>query len=158
MKTAIIYSSTHGTTEKVASRLAEILGIENIKLFNLRNESTIDISVFDTVIIGGSIHAGNIQMRIKKFCKINLLALLDKKLGLFMCGMNEPEYEKEFRNAFPELLREHASATCIPGGEFLFDKMNFFQRAIVTKISGIKESVSKIDDSKIIMFADELKN
>lgn len=158
MKTAIIYSSTHGTTEKVAARLATLLGNENTGLFNLRNESNIDISAFDTVIIGGSIHAGNIQMRIKKFCKSNLLALLDKKLGLFMCGMNEPEYEKEFRNAFPDLLREHAIATCIPGGEFLFENMNFFQRAIVSKISGIKESVSRIDDSKIISFAEALKN
>ncbi len=156
MKTAIIYSSTHGTTAKVAAQLSRLLEHQNIVILNLKENSNVDLVQFDTVIIGGSIHAGQIQMRIRKFCRANLLTLLEKKVGLFMCGMNQPEFEKEFTNAYPALLAEHAVATCLPGGEFLFEKMNFFQRAIVKKNSGIKESVSHLDEEKVQAFANRL--
>jgi menaquinone-dependent protoporphyrinogen oxidase len=67
--------------------------------------------------------------------------------------MNEPEYQAQMEKAFPEILRKHATAMDTMGGEFLFDKMNFFQRLIVQKISGIKNTVSRINMEKISIFA-----
>ncbi len=158
MKTAVIYASTHGTTEKVATQLKEILGNENTDIINLKKQKKIDLSQFNKVIIGGSIHAGNIQMKIKKFLKDNKEILLKKELGLYLCCMNKPDYEKQFNNAFPEELRQHAKATQIMGGEFIFEKMNFFQKAIVKKVSGFSRSFSTIDDAKIKEFASKMQS
>lgn len=157
MKTAIIYASTHGTTEKVALKMKELGGPENTFLFNLKEGSPFDLNAFDAIIVGGSVHAGMLQKRVKDFCKEHTLELLQKPLGLFLCGMNEPEYEQQLEKNYPEILRQHATAMDTLGGEFLFDKMNFFQKMIVKKISGISESVHKINDEKINEFVSAMK-
>jgi menaquinone-dependent protoporphyrinogen oxidase len=156
MKTLIVYASAHGTTEKVAHSIARSMDNGHVEIINLKKENPFDLSVYDRIIVGGSIHAGQIQGRVKQFCEKNMLQLLEKQLGLFLCCMNEPEYQAQFERAFPELLRKHASSSKIMGGEFLFDKMNFFQRLIVRKISGINESVSKIDEKSLQQFAEEM--
>ena len=158
MRTAIVYASKHGTTEKVARQIQEELGEDKAQLFNLKNNPKFDLSHFEQVILGGSIHAGQIQKRVKDFYQQNAPELLDKRLGLFLCCMHEEEAENQFKNAYPEMLRNHALSSKIMGGEFRFDKMNFFERAIVKKIAGISESVSKIDASKIQEFVEEMKN
>ncbi len=129
--------------------MQQLLGEKNTSVINIQKNKNIDLSKFDRVIIGGSIHAGMIQKKIKDFCNNHLEELLQKSLGLFYCGMNEPEYDSQMEKAFPQALRNHAKSKQVIGGEFLFEKMNFFQKLIVKKISGIKESVSKIDDDKI---------
>ena len=158
MKTAIIYASSHGTTEKIAKQIQFGLGADSTRLINLKETKALDLSMFDALIIGGSIHAGQMQGRVKTFCKKNMVDLLQKRVGLFMVGMNEPEFENEFNNAFPELLRNHAITSKCVGGEFLFEKMNFFEKLIVKKISGISENVSKIDEGKVAELLLELNN
>ncbi len=158
MQTAIVYTTTHGTTEKVVAKMQDLLGKQDTVTFNLKNKKDIDLSQFEGIIIGGSIHAGMIQKRVKDFCRENMSVLLQKPLGLFICGMNVPEYQSQLEKAFPEELRKHAKSTKVVGGEFLFEKMNFFQKLIVKKISGIKESISKIDENMIEEFIMEFKS
>ncbi|NTW24494.1 MAG: flavodoxin [Lentimicrobium sp.] len=156
MKTAIVYRSHHGTTEKVANMISEEIGKENTRLFNLKKEKLIDLSKFDRVIIGGSIHAGSIQKSVKEFCAGNMVALLEKPLGLFLSCMEDQKAREQFDSAYPELLRSHARSCKITGGEFNFDKMNFLEKAIIRKVSGIKESVSKINESGIKELVSEM--
>src|SRR5665647_1839513 len=112
MKTAIVYMSKHGTTAKIVKIISEHLTHQSYDVFNLRNDNTPDISGYDFVIIGGSIHAGMIQKRVKQFCINNTIILLDKKVGLFLCCMEVGEKANEqFNNAFPAELREHAFYT-----------------------------------------------
>ena len=157
MKTLIAYASTHGTTGKVAQRIAEMLNDPNVEIVNLKQETPADLSPFDRIIVGGSIHAGQVQGRVKQFCEKNMLSLLEKPLGLYLCGMNEPEYQAQFERAFPELLRRHAKSTRTMGGEFLIDRMNFFQRLVVKKISGVHETVSKMDEEALQAFVAEME-
>jgi menaquinone-dependent protoporphyrinogen oxidase len=156
MRTAVIYSTTHGTTEKVAKMISEQIGDDSVSLYNLKKRPGPDLAEFERVIIGGSIHAGRIQNAVSKFCKASMVELLQKETGLFLCGMNVPDYQKQFEDAFPELLRSHAKSTSVVGGEFLFDRMNFFQKLIVKKVSGITGSASKIDQEKIREFVNEM--
>ncbi len=155
MKTAIIYASSHGTTEKIAKEIQKQMS-DNTSIFNLKTSKKIDPDEFDQIIIGGSIHAGRMKSRVKEFCKKNLETLLQKRIGLFMVGMNEKDFETEFNNAYPEELRKHSISNKNVGGEFLFEKMNFIEKAIIKKISGIKESVSKINDDKIKELVEEM--
>jgi menaquinone-dependent protoporphyrinogen oxidase len=153
MSTLIFYATRHGCTEKAAEILKSKLD-DDVTMVNLKNNKKPDLSAFDTIIIGGSIHAGKMQSNLKKFIGQNLDSLLKKKLGLFLCCMEEGEKAREqFDEAYPEELRNHASATGLFGGAFDFDRMNFFERAIVKKIAKIDANVSKIKEDNIQEFA-----
>ena len=58
----------------------------------------------------------------------------------------------DFKNAFPESLRNHASAKGLFGGELLFDKMNFFERIIVRSKSGARGNVYHLNQPAIQSF------
>jgi menaquinone-dependent protoporphyrinogen oxidase len=157
MKTAIIYASNHGTTEEVAGKIQQGLGEDKARLFNLKHKNHFDLSQFDQIIVGGSIHAGSVQKRVRNFIDKNQPELLEKRLGLFLCCMHEQEAETEFNNAYPEILRSHATSKKIMGGEFRFERMNFIEKALVKKIAGINQSVYKVDENKIKEFVEEMQ-
>jgi menaquinone-dependent protoporphyrinogen oxidase len=153
MSTLIVYITSPGCTEKAAQMLAEQLKDE-VNLVNMKKRSRLDFSLYDTIIIGGSIHAGRIQGRVKRFCQAHLDTLKQKRLGLFLCCMEEGDNaQKQFDEAYPAELRAHAAANGLFGGEFNFDRMNFIQRAIIKKIAGTTENVSKIKKDNIHQFA-----
>jgi len=158
MRTAVVYASNHGTTEKVAQNIKEGLGEEKAQLFNLKKDKNFDVFQFDQIIVGGSIHAGQIQKRVKQFLEKYTQELLQKRLGLFLCCMHEDEAENQFNRVFPEKLRSHAISKKIMGGEFLFEKMNFVEKVLIKKIAGVQESVSKINHNEIETFVKEIKN
>lgn len=58
MKTIIIYRSKTGFTEKYAKWLAESLSCRAIPY---DEKSSLDLSLYDTIIYGGSFHAGSIR-------------------------------------------------------------------------------------------------
>lgn len=153
MKALIIYMSTHGTTEKVVDRLSNLLGYNTSTIVNLKNQEVPDLDKFDTVIIGGSVHAGKIQKKIRKYCDSHLHKLLEKQLGLFMCYMDIKNEDQEFENSFPKSLIDHAKATGFFGGEFNFDKMNLIEKFIAGKVTGNSKSVSRINSQAINHFA-----
>jgi len=158
MKTGIIYISKHGTTEKVARIIANKLNSGKTVLINLSKDKIDDIETFDRIIIGGSIHMASIHKKTKKLCESNKSILLTKNLGLFLCCMEKSEKSiEQFENAFSEDIRKHASSSALLGYEYNFDKMNFFERALVKKISGFKESISEIDHEAIEGFVNELE-
>ena len=156
MKTLIAYSTTHGCTEKTAYELADFLGGES-SVLNLKKTRIDDLNDFDRVIIGGSIHAGQIQKQVKNFCHKNLEILKNKELGLFICCMENGETaQKQLMEAFPEELHKVAKASAIFGGAFEFEKMNFLQKMIVKKVAKIKHSTSKVDHDAIKKFSTKM--
>lgn len=153
MKTLIAYSTTHGCTAKTALELKQYLGGDVI-LVNLKTETIPKLELFTRVIIGGSIHAGQIQKRVKVFCQNNHEELKSKELGLFICCMEKGETaQKQLKNAFPKELQEIAKSTACLGGEFDFNKMNFFEKMVVKKVAQIKESSSNFDSESIKKFS-----
>lgn len=156
MKILIVFATKHGCTEKCVNTLKDKLTGE-IDTVNLKNSSQINVSNYETVIIGGSIHAGKIQKEVRKFCQNYLSILIDKRIGLFMCCMEEGEKAaNQFNEAFPDELIQHASVTGIFGGEFNFEKMNFIERYIVKKIAKIDTSISKISEENISKFISQM--
>ena len=160
MSIAIVYASKYGTTEKVATSISEKLaGTDTVELLSLKINPFPDISGFDTVILGSSIYAGQASNKMKAFCKVNEPVLLQKRTGLFVCGMHhdKEERQKELKNAYSEALHEKAIATGFMGGEFLFEKMNFFERLIIRKIAKIKTSVHQIDWEAVDYFVEKIR-
>lgn len=156
MKSIIIYASKHGCAEKAANLLYdELSGIKEI--VNIKENSQINISNFDTVIIGGSIYGGNIQKEIKKFIDKNLSVLLDKKIGLFLCCGMEKDYKKQLENSFPKELLNHVTVDGYFGYEFNIDKMGFVEKSLVKLIAKDKVGDSKISNENIQKFADRIQ-
>jgi menaquinone-dependent protoporphyrinogen oxidase len=153
MKTLIIYCSSHGTTEKAVQLVSEWMEGEVLAVDLKRDKITFDVRDYDFVIIGGSIHAGSIQGKIKHFIAKHYEELLTKKMGLFLCCWHDGETALEqFDAAFPEELRKMSIANGIFGGEFLVSKMNFIERQIVKKVSGVTEDTSNLDTTAIMTF------
>lgn len=77
-----------------------------------------------------------------------------KNLALFLCCMREGEEAfKQFDNVFPLRLREAAAAKGLFGGEFVFSKMNFFEKIIARSVSGSTDDKSNLDVEAIREFA-----
>ncbi|MCD8509580.1 MAG: flavodoxin domain-containing protein [Bacillus sp. (in: Bacteria)] len=155
MSTLIVYCSNHGTTEKVANLLKEKLSDESVLLDVSKEKKEIMVADFDTIIVGGSIHIGNLQKKLKIFLHEYNHHLITKKLGFFLCCMHDGDQAiEQMNNAFPEHLREKAVAIGMFGGEFLVSKMNFLERLIVKKVAGVSENTSRINDEEINRFVE----
>jgi menaquinone-dependent protoporphyrinogen oxidase len=159
MKIAVLYTSKHGTTEKVACAIADKLKETNeVELFSLNKNPNPDISGFECVILGTPIYAGQASLKIKAFCKAHESVLLLKKIGLFVCGMypDKANQKKELKEAYPEALQQKAEAAGFLGGAFIFELMNFFERMIIKQIAKTTTSIERIDWEAIDVFVGKL--
>jgi menaquinone-dependent protoporphyrinogen oxidase len=148
MKTLIIYATKHGSAESCSKLLKSKLTGE-VEVINIKTDKVPDVHSFDKIIIGGSIYAGKIQKEITSFCSNNLNDLKNKKLGLFICGMNKNSIETELTSAFPqELLNSAVSKECF-GGEFKLSHMNMLERFMVKVISKTDKDVSMLSEENI---------
>lgn len=158
MKTAIIYATSRGTTEKAAEKLKNHLR-SDVTLINLKKAKSINLADYDAIILGSSIHAGMVQGKMKKFIKAKQDDLHGKKLGLYICCMYEADRAKlQFETAYPEELRKIAVASGLFGGEFDFSKMNFLEKFIVKKVDGHATDISTLSDEEIEKFAKVFAN
>ncbi|MGQ7868446.1 flavodoxin domain-containing protein [Sunxiuqinia sp. sy24] len=156
MKTLIIYMSTHGCTEQVVNELATALH-GDVTTHNLKAKNEPDIKAYERIIIGGSIHAGQIQRKVREFCTNKLEQLENKQLGLFICCMYEGEQAfHQLENAFPEKLHQYAKAEAILGGEFNFEKMHFLEKFMVRKIAKVDKTTRRIDHEAIQHFTKKM--
>mgnify|MGYP001002066767 CR=1 FL=1 len=154
----VVYCSSHGTTEKAAQLLGVSLDGE-VEVIDLNKKKASDIASYDSIIIGGSIHAGNIQRKLKQFMQKNHEILLTKKLGLFLCCYREGEEAKtQFETVFPQDLRDHAKSEGLFGGEFIFSKMSFLSRKIINKIVGVSTDQSNFSTDLVQEFADRFNH
>ena len=159
MKIIIIYASKYGTTEKVAGMIAGKLKETNeVTLVSLKGNPNPDISGFELVILGTPIYAGQANKKMKTFCLANQAVLLQKKTGLFVCGMeiDRAKRAKELEDAYPEGLRNAAMATGFLGGAFLFERMNFIERFIIKKITKTDKTVHRILSNEINVFIKQI--
>ncbi len=153
--TLIVFASNHGTVERCARELLKLID-GKVDLCNLnRREAIPDLNVYDTLIVGGSIHYGKIQKVIAGFCKNNQTLLADKRLGLFInCLYSGDKAQQQLDSAFPGGLALHALVRDYFGGELNEKKMNFWERFITRQIVRSEELEVVLYKDKIARFAE----
>lgn len=151
MKTLIVYATKHGFAEKCSKLLKDKLSGE-VATVNIKKDTLPNLSSFDKIIIGGSIYMGRIQKEINEFCTKNLDVLKNKKIGLFVCGMQKDNIETEIAASFPNDLLTHSSVKECFGGEFILKNMNPLERFIIKIVSKTKDDVSSISEENINKF------
>ncbi|MFT8315355.1 MAG: flavodoxin domain-containing protein [Clostridium sp.] len=152
MKTLIIYATKHGFAEKCSKLLKDKLSGE-VATVNIKKDTMPNISSFDKIIIGGSVYMGKIQKEITEFCTENFDTLKEKKLGLFVCGMQKDSIETELAASFPNDLLTHSSVKECFGGEFIMKNMNPLERFIIKIVAKTKNDVSSVSEENINKFA-----
>lgn len=157
MKTAIIYSSKYGTTEKVAYLIGKQLSADEVDYISLKDDKLPDIEEYDKIIIGTSIYAGNTTKEMRAFCFNNRELLQNKKLGLYICCMIKKQEDSQLDKAYPPYVSKFAIAKEALGGEMLFDKMNFFERFLCRKIMKVNSSVSALNHDAITAFSQKMR-
>lgn len=145
MKSAVVYATRHGTSRKVADRIATALG--DCETYSIQEARNLDPAAFERIVLGCSIHAGNSPKSMRDFCRRHREALLARPLALFLCSMNPKEREHNRDVAYPKELRNHALACELVGGEYLVDRMNFVERFLVRRFSGATSSLSMLDEA-----------
>lgn len=142
MKTLIVYATKYGATKACAERIAaKIPGALAVSA----NEA-VDLTAYDAVILGTPIYMGMSRKEMKLFIQKNLPALLQKKIGLFLCCMqdeNEP-VSKQFQVAFPKELRDHASVLAALGGAIDKEKLKTLDGFIMKIISANLKSKDEV--------------
>ncbi len=93
-KTAIIYASIHHkNTEKVVNYLSSELPI---KVFELQDTKTLDLKVYDLIIIASGIYNNELHVGILRWLKTT--DIKDKEIGIiYTCGIRYKDYIKNIR-------------------------------------------------------------
>lgn len=130
MSTAIVYASTYGSTRKAAETIQKAVPASSI--FDVKKDK-VDLSSFDTVILGSSIYIGQIDKQMKNFLKINGETLKSKKLGIYLCCGFEENLQTYLDTNFDKELVESAVVMTM-GGEMDIDKMSFAHKMITRMV------------------------
>ncbi|WP_298648668.1 flavodoxin domain-containing protein [uncultured Proteiniphilum sp.] len=157
--TLIVFASNHGTVEKCARELFRRID-GKVDICNLnRRDFLPDLSGYDSVIVGGSIHGGKIQDEISSFCNENLELLATKRLGLFInCLYSGEKAQQQLNDAFPEALNRKAVVCDYFGGEVDKLKLSFWERVVTTRMIKKGDMVVAISKERIERFADKMSS
>lgn len=152
--TLIIFASNHGTVEKCARELFRRID-GKVDICNLnRRDFLPDLSGYDSVIVGGSIHNGEIQDEISSFCNENMKLLAKKRLGLFInCLYSGERAQQQLDDAFPEALNRIAVVRDYFGGEVDKLKLTFWERVVTSRIIKEGDLIVAISKERIDRFA-----
>jgi menaquinone-dependent protoporphyrinogen oxidase len=160
VKTLIAYATKHGATRQYAEQLAGQLPGETT-LVDLKKDPGVDVSVFDTVIVGGAVYFGQVQKEVRDFCVRNLALLRNKRLGLFICCLFDGQQaERQLQTAFPGELLEAALVKDAFGGRVNPAELTFAERLVtrvVARGTGMPEKCSRYSEDAIRRFARVLK-
>lgn len=145
MKTAVIYTSKYGMTEKLANIM--VRHRTNVHLFTIK-EFQNNFEDYSEIIIGTPIYAGRINKKISKFINKHQSQLLEKELRIFLCGMAKKNEDEVITLNFTDEIIEHAKIK-YTGGAYQFSKMNFFFRSIVKRIAKTNQDQEEILNDNI---------
>lgn len=152
--TLIVFASNHGTVDKCAHELFRLID-GKVDICNLRERKTVpDLTKYESVIVGGSIHDGKIQEEISLFCEKYLDELAAKRLGLFInCLLTGKKAQKQLDDAFPEELKHRAIVRDCFGGEANELKLTVWERIVTTQIIEKEDLMVELSKEKIQRFA-----
>lgn len=154
-KTAVIYQSHYGYTQKYAEWLAEDLAAD---LYNGKAVKLSDLQKYDTLLFGGGLYAGGIN-GISLLTK-NYEDLKNKKIAVFTCGLADPNDENNAKglndiikkNLTPEMLN-NITVFHLRGG-MDYSKLNLLHKsmmAIMRKVIQKKSAEELTNDDQGIL-------
>ena len=167
----IIYSSTDGHTKIICERITSFLDDGNlVELLSLEDAKKIDISNFETIIIGASIRYGKHSEELYKFINLNKKILDQKKNAFFSVNVVARKPEKNtaktnpYVNKFLKISKWKPNKIKVFAGKVDYPNYNLFDKYVIKFIMFItkgptdtSQSYEFTDWSKVDDFSKELK-
>lgn len=113
---------------------------------------------FENILLASSIYAGAINKTLKAFMIENEEELLNKNIMILICSGRKKDFEKQLTDNFSEKILEKASFKIYAGFQFNFNKMNLFEKFVVTKFEHHDCSVDSIEYDHLNKFIVELNS
>ena len=164
MKTLICYATKQGTTLRCSKLIAS--KTKNYDLVDIKQSKDIDFNQYDRIYLGTPVYYGKINRHMAKLMKKQKKILLEKDLRIFTLGMDDKDMNKTRKSNFDKNILDHAIIKYL-GGAYDFEKMNWFERFLVNKISTFSESIQDIkadkleelmNEDKVVIEIEEKKN
>ena len=148
----ILYATGEGQTEKVATRIADVLadrGHEPSLIDATEIAPDLAIDDFDAVLVGASIHAGRHQRSVRQFVSANRDALASKPTAFFQVSLTSAGEDGEaeaagYVESFVEATDWHPDRIGLFGGALRFTEYGFLKRLLMKQIS--KRTVSEMPE------------
>lgn len=145
-KILVAYASTHGQTEKIASRIGLVLEQQrmNVTLHNLKRGSPPPLSQFDGVVVGASIMARGHQPAAADFIRRNVNTLNAMPGAFFSVSASAGssrekgrEAARRVRDAFLDETVYHPTVTECIAGAIKYTRYNFLLRWYMKRASAM---------------------
>lgn len=141
----IVYSTTDGQTRKICLRIKNLIEYQNNKvtLISIDDESTVDLGIFDKIIVGASIRYGKHSPKIYSFIEKNSQVLAAKPNAFFSVslvarkdGKNTPE-TNPYLKKFLKDISWNPSNLAVFAGKLDYQIYSFWDRLIIRMIMSI---------------------
>jgi len=157
MKVLVGYIGKYGSTKMYAQELVKAFGDDSLSL-DLKDTKGLDLSEWDSVILGSGIYMGKVPRGLKSFCKRHLKALKDKRSGLFVCCASkagDSQTNEYFEKNFPSELLEQAKVKKVfPGGQVMNEKAGFIYKKMFDQMKILpEEEIRELVDEAVKDFS-----
>lgn len=151
MKTLIVYGTNYGTAESVA-KIIKQKSSDQVEMVNIKKSSVPSLSDFNKIVIGSGVKIGMINKKLKSWMNKSCDDIISKKVFLFLCASTTKaeEIEKIWSANYPEKILDNATIKICVGGVLNLDKMGFFDKLIIKKVTGQNESSSTLKMDEIL--------
>lgn len=134
VKYLVVYATRRGSARQAAEWIAGDL--DDCDLVDLKDNPNVDISRYDTIVIGSGILAGKAYPPVRKFIKRRKNQLAEKDVCLFITHLEGGEgVAGDFESAFDKSFLEQARVRMGVGGRLRMSQLNFFLRAIMKRFA-----------------------
>lgn len=142
-KVLILFASTHGQTEKIASKLAVSMGLNDLDVVTKDVHENAEVSPedFDAIVLAASIHAGHHQREMVNWVHRNVDALAARPNAFVSVSLSSAEEDEEARaqgvkyiEDFSRDTRWYPDHTEPVAGALLYREYNPFTRTLMKLI------------------------
>ncbi len=156
----IIYSTTDGQTRKICHRLQQVIEQQkhHVTVLSIHDEPRIDLTSFDTIVIGASIRYGKHSPQIVDFIEKNRPLLESKPNAFFSVNVVARKPEKSRPENNPYLQRFLKRISWKPGelavfaGKIDYPSYGFFDRLMIRLIMCMTKGPT--DPKAVVEFTD----
>lgn len=141
----VLYATEQGQTQKISEYISEILSSagNKVDVMNVRTiNTTLDLSVYDAILVGASIHANGYSKKLKKWITSNTTTLNSKPTAFFSVCLGILQKEDAVQKAVRKIA-EDFFVTChwkptmwrTFAGALTYSKYNWLVRRMMKDIS-----------------------
>jgi len=153
MKLLVIFSSWHGTVQKVAKEIISLLETP-ADLYDIECSDPLSPEGYDCIVFGCSVHDRHIQNSIRDYITTNCPASKKIISCLFCCSiLGDEETQLVLENDIPANVLSSFNLVELMGGIIYAKKLSFFERRILKQISFDESRMKTLDSIKIRKFS-----